>query len=372
MLRQWFHRERAEAMIAHLQRWELQDTLPTDSRLQDDQPEEPLHCTFLRQDALLELATAVQPDWKHVNFVKGFVQARDHLEGTKVEALRQKILKDYSSTVFCGKTTGSPPIRGEFGEAEINLQPGVIPVKQRPFQMTGERRAAWVSLTDQLIKDGKIEPGNGPWCSPSFPVPKKKPGTYRLVVDFRRLNEATIEDSHPLPRIGDILQRQGQYRIWSVLDMKDGYHQVPLKQEHRNLTCMTTPRGIMRWRVLVMGLRNGNAIFQRVMEEVLQAHDNADAYVDDVIVGSNGDTEEELLTNHYQDLVKVLESLQKASHGCRPWQSTALCQRSGVLWSCPQRRTTFPFPREAASHSEMGIANHSHQAQGLPRPLQLL
>jgi hypothetical protein len=61
-------------------------------------------------------------------------------------------------------------------------------------------------------------------------VPKKKPGTYRLVVDFRRLNDATVVDSHPLPRIGDILQRQVQFKIWSVLDMKDGYHQVPLKK----------------------------------------------------------------------------------------------------------------------------------------------
>ena len=122
----------------------------------------------------------------------------------------------------------------------------------------------------------KIEPGQGPWCSPSFPVPKKKPGTYRLVVDYRKLNDATIVDSHPLPRIGDILQRQGAFKIWSVLDMKDGYHQIPLRESDRNLTCMTTPRGVMRWKVLVMGLKNCNSIFQRVMEEVLKGLEFAD------------------------------------------------------------------------------------------------
>ena len=58
--------------------------------------------------------------------------------------------------------------------------------------------------------------------------------------------------------------------------MKDGYHQVPLKKEHRNLTCMTTPRCGMMWWVLVIGLKNGNAIFQRVMEEVLMDLDFAD------------------------------------------------------------------------------------------------
>ena len=56
-----------------------------------------------------------------------------------------------------------------------------------------------------------------------LPGPKKKPGEYRLVVDFRRLNESTEVDSHPLPRISDILQRQGRFKIWTVLDMKDGW-----------------------------------------------------------------------------------------------------------------------------------------------------
>ena len=136
--------------------------------------------------------------------------------------------------------------------------------------MVGERRAAWVKLTDQLYQYGKIEPGQGPWCSPSFPVPKKKPGEYRLVVDFRRLNDATITYSHLRSRIGDIIQRQGCYRIWGVLEMKNGYHQVHLKLAQGEFSCMSTHRGKMRCKVLGMGLRNGNAIFQRVMEEVLR------------------------------------------------------------------------------------------------------
>ena len=198
------------------------------------------------------------------------MSSSEPMVGQKVEDKRQKLLQEFAASVFVGKTGGNPPKRGPYGEAEIILRPGVKAVKQRPFQMTGEKRAAWISLTDQLIADGKIEPVQGPWCSSSFPVPKKKPGQWRLVVDFRALNDATEVDSHPLPRIADILQRQGKYRMWSVLDMKDGYHQVPLKEEHRDLTCMSTPRGTMRWKVLVMGLKNGSAIFQRVLEEVLR------------------------------------------------------------------------------------------------------
>ncbi len=80
---------------------------------------------------------------------------------------------------------------------------------------------------------------------------------YRLVEDFRKLSDATVDDGHPLPRIEDILQKQGGYKIWSVLDLKDGYHQMPLKVEHRPYTCMSTPRGSFQWKVLVMGLKMG-------------------------------------------------------------------------------------------------------------------
>ena len=118
-----------------------------------------------------------------------------------------------------------------------------------------------MKLIDKLVDDKKVEEGVSAWSSPSFPVPKKRPGEYRLVVDYRKLNDATITDAHPLPRIEDILQRQGKCMVWSVLDMKDGYHQVPLKKEHRHYTCMSTPHGTKQWTVLVMGLKYGGAIF---------------------------------------------------------------------------------------------------------------
>ena len=89
-----------------------------------------------------------------------------------------------------------------------------------------------MKLVGKLIEEGKLEDGVSAWSSPSFPVPKKKPGEYRFVVDYRAVNDATVTDAHPLPRIEDILQRQGRFKVWSVLDMKDGYHQVPLKKEH--------------------------------------------------------------------------------------------------------------------------------------------
>ena len=179
------------------------------------------------------------------------------------------------------------------------------------FQIHGERKVAWGKLVDQIIDDDKIEPGVSPWNSPSFPVPKKKPNDYRLVEDFRKVNDNTEDDAHPLPRIEDILQKQGNCKIWSVLDLKDGYHQMPLKPEHRHITCMSTPKGSYQWKVLVMGLKNGNAMFQRMMEWVLQDLENADPYVDDIIIGSSGVSWEEVITNHERDVRAVLSTLRK-------------------------------------------------------------
>ena len=75
----------------------------------------------------------------------------------------------------------------------------------------------------------------------------KKGGKWRGVVDFRALNEASVNDSHPLPRIEDILVRQGRKKVYSIIDLKDAFHQVPMHPESRPYTCTTTPRGTKQW-----------------------------------------------------------------------------------------------------------------------------
>ena len=152
-----------------------------------------------------------------------------------------------------------PPLRGPFGEAEIWLKPDAEPVCLPQFRLAGERRESNPKLIDEVVKAGKMEPGRGAWSTPSFPVPKKRPGEYRLVQDLRPQNAATVKDGHPLPLIDVILQRQGKYRMWSVLELTDGYHQMPMKKEHRPITSMSTPRGTMQWKVQAMGLKNAGA-----------------------------------------------------------------------------------------------------------------
>ena len=105
---------------------------------------------------------------------------------------------------------GPPPVHGPFGEASITLKPGTVPKKQRMYQIQGDRRSKWDDAIRKFEERHWLEGGVSAWSSPSFPVPKKRPGEIRVVVDYREVKDATVTDAHPLPRIEDILTRQGR------------------------------------------------------------------------------------------------------------------------------------------------------------------
>ena len=132
------------------------------------------------------------------------------------------------------------------------------------------------------------------------------------MVDYRGLNAETQHDSYTLPLIEDMLQKQHRQRISTVIDLKHGYHQMPLAEESRACTAMSTPLGPPQWKVMPMGVTNGNAAFQRMLDNLLEmVRDCADPFVDDVIIAS-GDpiiSYEELLEAHERDVTRVLDLL---------------------------------------------------------------
>ena len=222
------------------------------------------------------------------------------------------IQKRFGRTALAERLVRDPPIRGAHGLSEINLFLNHKPRIQRPFRLVGEREAALNELILEFQERGWIEPSVANWASPAFVVPKKDKGTWRVVVDYRWLNECTVPDAYPIPLIDDVLNRQGHNTIWTVLDMKNGFHQMPLKPEHRPATTMSIPGGgLWQWKVMPMGVRNGNSQFQRMMEEMLKDFPFADVYVDDVIIGSSAATRQEALENHYKHVCQVLEKFEE-------------------------------------------------------------
>ena len=77
-----------------------------------------------------------------------------------------------------------------------------------------------------------------------------------MVVDYRELNEQTEHDSYSLPLIDSILQKQQKKRIFTVLHLKHGYHQMPLHEDSRPCTAMFTPLGPMQRKVVPIGAKN--------------------------------------------------------------------------------------------------------------------
>ena len=233
-------------------------------------------------------------------------------ECPKIQALRARLKQKYGDTFFSGKPVFSPPVRGPYGEAKIQLKPDPRVYRHQEFALRGERKEAMEKILRDFIERGWLEPCHSEWTSPCFVVPKKVAGEWRLVVDYRGLNAQTQHDSYTLPLIEDMLQKQHRRRIFTVIDLKHGYHQMPLAQESRACTAMSTPLGPLRWKVMPMGVTNGNAAFQRMLENLLEpVRDCADHLVDDVIIASKEPSMsyEELLEAHERDITRVLDLL---------------------------------------------------------------
>ena len=227
-----------------------------------------------------------------------------------VDRHKADILKEYGRDVLSGKLVKDPPIRGPYGEAKIVVRQGSTPRRQRGFQLTGEREKAVIKIVEEFVDRGWLEPSYSEWASTAFVVPKKVEGDWRMVVDYRGLNEVTVHDSYNLPLIDSLLQKQAAMKVFTVLDMKKGYHQMPLAKESRHFSAMTTPSGLWQWKVMPMGVKNGNAAFQRMMEWILKDIPNANPFVDDVIVASGGATMEEAINNHRKDLEAVMKAFR--------------------------------------------------------------
>ena len=120
-----------------------------------------------------------------------------------------------------------------------------------------------------MERDGIIEPSSSEWAFPIVLV-KKKDGTLRMCVDYRRLNAVAQADAYPMPRVDDLIDSLGKARYITTLDLARGYWQVPVEKESRSRTAFTTPFGLFQFKVMPFGLHGAPATFQRMMDEILR------------------------------------------------------------------------------------------------------
>ncbi len=102
------------------------------------------------------------------------------------------------------------------------------PVSRPPIRTSPAHTTFVRSEISTLKEHGLIRHDTTPWAAPCFPVPKPRSDKLRLVIDYRGLNAQTRRDSHPLPHIQDVLHRVGRHHVWSKLDLKSGFWQIPM------------------------------------------------------------------------------------------------------------------------------------------------
>lgn len=200
---------------------------------------------------------------------------------------------------------GSTDTLGECTLPAVTIDTGnAAPIKQKAYRMPFAKRDIIETEVKKMLDLGVIVPSASPWASPVTLVPKKD-GTTRFCIDYRKVNSVTTKDAHPLPHIQDVFDSLGGAKIYSTLDLRSGYWQIPMSKHDRSKTAFTCHLGLFEFARLPFGLTNAPAQFQRIMNLVL--HDlighSVLVYIDDIIVYSHNEEEH---AKHLEEVFKRL------------------------------------------------------------------
>ncbi|XP_019085455.1 PREDICTED: uncharacterized protein LOC104715163 [Camelina sativa] len=253
-------------------------------------------------------------DEESVYLVTPTAMGGDDKEGLGVEDIA--IVKNYED-VF-KPLEGLPPPRSH--PFTINLEPGAVPIAKAPYRMAPSELAELKTQLEDLLEKGFIRPSSSPWGAPVLFV-KKKDGSMRLCIDYRGINNITIKDKYPLPRIDELLDQLRGASWFSKIDLASGYHQISIAEQDVMKTAFQTRYGQYEFVVMPFGLTNAPATFMRLMNEVF--HDYLDQFVIifiyDILIYSRSAEE------HAEHLKKVLERLREMKlfakfSKCKFWQ----------------------------------------------------
>lgn len=166
---------------------------------------------------------------------------------------------------------------------EINLKSNK-PIFQPPYRVSPTQREKLKILIDQMMAADIIEPSRSSYAAPVFLIPKKEKGEYRFLVDYRKLNDETISDKHPIPRSQDLFRSLEGAKYYSTIDMAQGYFQLPIKIEDRYKTAFITDFGLYHFNRIPQGFKNSGPIFQRTINNIFSdyLYKTMVAYLDDI------------------------------------------------------------------------------------------
>lgn len=166
----------------------------------------------------------------------------------------------------------------------------------------------------RLLENEIIKKSRSPYNSPIWTAPKRgedengKPKR-RLVIDFQKLNDQTIRDRYPIRDVNLTLQSLGKAKIFSVIDLESGFHQILIKKTNREKTSFSVNGAKYEFIRMPFGLKNAPSVFQRCVDDILREYIGkfAYVYVDDIIIFSNSPEE------HIDHIRTIINSLHTAN-----------------------------------------------------------
>ncbi len=158
---------------------------------------------------------------------------------------------------------------------------------------------------EKMLAEGVIEKSSSSWCNPIRPVPKQS-GEVRLTVNMQFLNNLVQDNNYTVPHIQGIIEKTQGYKWFTVIDLKDGYFQIMVNPNDKFKTAFQFNNQLYQFVRMPQGFKNSPAIFQQIMDTILQEFiDNGcNVYLDDIIVYAKTEKEHDNL------LRKILKKLE--------------------------------------------------------------